>query len=784
MKVGLILSFKGTNYGMMLQAFATQSYLDMNNAENEIITIKKESSVSDEFKNVIRHLSPAAMKASLRKRKRRKIVAQTPEISSAHKLRVKAGEMFVASHLHDIVVFSGYENAARAVKNKYACVMIGSDQQWSPACFYSELNTLMFVPNDVKKASYATSMGVSQIPNYTHKRLKQFISRMDYVSVREETGKQIITDVTKRSDVQVVPDPTFLLRREDWDKLILDSIPKEKRYIFCYFLGDSCETINIVNDFAQSVGIEVIAVRNIESYSKKKVDYGNATVVDGPSVDEFVNYIRHAFLVCTDSFHGTVFSIINNVDFVTFYRTSNKDKNSRNSRIDDLLGKFELSDRIYSDNSDIAQIVKDSIDYEKVNAILESLRSVGRNYLEKIIADIKVVKPQTNNVVSFTKSECCGCGICERKCPKRIIRLQNDEEGFVYPLIDRKDECVHCGICVNSCPAHNRAIAKPIKFDNPMYAYNTSEDECRESSSGGVAAGLYHYFVKNKFTVYGVSYSDDFKDALFLEDNSGDKILSFLGSKYIKANINGLYEKIQNKLQNGGKVFVIALPCEIAALKVYLGKDWDNLFTCELICHGPSTPFALRSYVDSLESKYGSKINSFSCRAKNPLWKPYYISARFDNQKVHNEIFADSSLGRAFQALKRPSCNECAFKDGSSCSDMIIGDYHGAKRETDEYNKYGVSICFPNTVKGQEMIDILSKTGFKVGSANKTRAMANKALLSPLPKLKIRKRFSDILKRDGIVPAANDKIILLGLKKRKLSVKLSMYTKVVLRKIK
>lgn len=385
MRIGLILSHKGTNYGMMLQAFATQAYFDKLGIDTEIITISENKTVGAKIKRLIRHCSPTALRASLRKRKRRKLVAGDAQLSAAHKKRMEAGKDFVTNYLHHIVLYKGLLGATKAAKERYSCVLIGSDQQWAPACLYSDLNTLMFVPEGVKKVSYATSMGVSRIPKYTHKRLKKFIARMDTISVREETGRNIIVSVTGRQDVRVVPDPTFLLNQDEWKQFIPDQVLEREPYIFCYFLGDSGLPMQKVNEYAERTGLKVIAVRNIESYSHEKIDYGNATVLNGPSVNEFVNYIRHAKLVCTDSFHGTVFSIINSVDFVTFYRTKNSDKNSRNSRIDDLLQKLKTSHRIYTGHCELEEIAQQSIDYDVVNRIVDSMRTVGKDYLQGVL---------------------------------------------------------------------------------------------------------------------------------------------------------------------------------------------------------------------------------------------------------------------------------------------------------------------------------------------------------------------------------------------------------------
>lgn len=385
MKIGLILSHRGINYGMFLQAYATQVYIESKGFETEIIEIKETKNFSNRLKKYFRYLSPVALKSALMKAKRRKLIKNNPVLKQAFVARSEEGKNFVENRLHNIKVFKSFEEAHEYSKNNYSCVMIGSDQQWAPACFYSKLNTLMFVPEGVKRASYATSMGVSNIPANTHSLLKSFISRMDYISVREKTGRDIITKVTGREDVRIVPDPTFLLTSDEWEKHISKRRLENSDYIFCYFLGNSDIPVKKVILLAKKLGKNIIFVRNVESYSSKQIDYEDSIVVDAPSVEDFVNYIRYASLVCTDSFHCTVFSIINNVDFVSFYRTEKTNKDSRNSRIDDLLYNLECQNRICEQDGDLSSVVACNIDFENVNKIVESTRSIGEDFLKEIL---------------------------------------------------------------------------------------------------------------------------------------------------------------------------------------------------------------------------------------------------------------------------------------------------------------------------------------------------------------------------------------------------------------
>jgi coenzyme F420-reducing hydrogenase beta subunit len=337
--------------------------------------------------------------------------------------------------------------------------------------------------------------------------------------------------------------------------------------------------------------------------------------------------------------------------------------------------------------------------------------------------------------------------------------MYNDQDGFVYPRIIDEKKCKNCGLCLKHCTVNNRNYSVAIRYETAKYAYNASVEEIKKSSSGGIAAGLYNIFLKKGCMVAGVRYSSDFRSASFELTNDKYIVEGFKGSKYIKAKENGVLEKTKEALHNKATILFIGLPCEIAALKNYLENDYINLYTCELICHGPTSEYALSDYVKQLEIKYHSKVIRFTLRGKKPYWKPYYIIADFENGLSFSQTFLSTSFNTAFQVMKRPSCNICHFKDGRSCSDLIIGDFHAAKKGTAEYNPFGVSICFPITSKGEYLLELLRNESFVIKNADKNRALGNRALIKSIPAYKCRSRFIRKLKENGLDIASNDRIV-------------------------
>ncbi len=290
-KVGLCISFGGVNYGMLLQSYATQQYLDKAGHSTEIIRINENKGFSS-FVSKLRYLTkPMVVKIALNKRRRKKIVANNPILSLAQAERKRNADLFMKERFHDVVFFTS-ELAAHEAAKDYDAVLVGSDQQWNPGAFYNKVNTLMFVPEEVRKISYATSLGVSSIPKYLRKRGKEFLSRIEYLSVREPSGKKIVDSLVGNKAI-VVLDPTLLFTKEEWDSMIERTKLINEPYVFCYFMGDNTEYLREVQRFCVKHSYKMVVIGNIETYTGEVSDIGDI-ILEGPSVEEFINYIRYA----------------------------------------------------------------------------------------------------------------------------------------------------------------------------------------------------------------------------------------------------------------------------------------------------------------------------------------------------------------------------------------------------------------------------------------------------------------------------------------------------------
>lgn len=381
----LILCYKGTNIGMMLQALATVKYLEENGIETTVLDYVPKDKSSSFFHKMRLAFKPGVIKTKMIKAKRCKMIEADPSLLEAYKIRMCGNVEYIKKYLGKIVKFTD-ANELRVACRNYDAVLVGSDQQWFPSAIHSDINTLMFADESVKKISYATSFGVASFPNSIKPRAKEFLSRIDHLSVREPSGAEIVKDVIGREPF-VALDPTMLFDKNDWDRVLgLESVgePKEK-YIFTYFLGGNIEHRRSVMKLAEEKGLKVFAVRNLESFCKNEDNYVDEYICIS-SPEEFVSYLKNAEYMCTDSFHGSVFSILYHVPFFTYLRYPDKDSNSRNARIKDLLASIGAEGRLVFDKNDIISADGVQLDFEKIDGIIAERRKHSRRFLDNAVS--------------------------------------------------------------------------------------------------------------------------------------------------------------------------------------------------------------------------------------------------------------------------------------------------------------------------------------------------------------------------------------------------------------
>ncbi|MCM1297012.1 MAG: Coenzyme F420 hydrogenase/dehydrogenase, beta subunit C-terminal domain, partial [Muribaculaceae bacterium] len=293
------------------------------------------------------------------------------------------------------------------------------------------------------------------------------------------------------------------------------------------------------------------------------------------------------------------------------------------------------------------------------------------------------------------KDLCTGCSACSTLCPNNAIVMKKNEEGFLYPEINN-DLCTNCGLCKKRCPINN----DNINLDKPIEFIAAANDKIREtSSSGGIFRIIANYVIKSNGFVCGAVYNENMEVEHILSNNIND-ILRMSGSKYVQSNIKNCYYEIKEKLKNNYMVLFSGCPCQVAGLKQYLKKDYDNLFTIDLICHGVPSPLVLKKYIE--EEYPNDKVIDINFRDKKFGWMSPYTTIKTINKK-YSKKFTENTFCKAFSCNidLRKSCYNCKYTNKNRVGDFTIGDAWGIKNITD--NK-GYSVVFFHNKKSKLLI--------------------------------------------------------------------------------
>ena len=385
--IGVCLKWFHENYGGMLQAYATVSMLEQNGFEYELIQYKKSITPVNALRMLPRLLNGVLLNDKYEALLKKLGKKRHPEFAENDKVRMECFRRFKQAHFTRLSpVFCGYSALCEGA-NRYQAVVTGSDQLWSPAGLPTNFYNLMFVPQGIRKISYASSFGVKNIPWYQRKRTEAFLNRLDFISMRENRGAQIVEELTGRK-VPAILDPVFMFDRTGWEKLIPFERELEEPYILAYFLGKNPEYRRAVKKAAERLGCKIVALRHMDQYVPEDEDFGDIAPYDvGP--DRFLNLLRGADYVCTDSFHGCCFSVIHGKSFVAFNRYREGSKHSKNSRIDTLCENLGLQGQRYKSEEVLADQLQTAMDYTAVARNLSALKAETDKYLNEAFAGLQ-----------------------------------------------------------------------------------------------------------------------------------------------------------------------------------------------------------------------------------------------------------------------------------------------------------------------------------------------------------------------------------------------------------
>lgn len=377
---GVIVSdLNHTNYGSALQAYATMKTIQGLGYNLSFIKYQKTRTFWEKLVIFPKYLMSGGFRVTVRSIKTKQNIKCIPGYWKNQLIRRAATNAFKEK---EFVPFFKYYKGYKALcegSKEYDAVFVGSDQTWRPYGFYSNYWNLNFVADSVPKFSYASSYGVSSVPSFQKKGTKAYLERIDMISVREKKAKEIVESLSDKN-AQVVADPTMLRTREQWLDFASNSDKRiNEPYIFCYFLGPRRDIREEAVKLAKKTGCKIVINPHMEEYRKADEGIGDYVCYDLNPYD-FVKLLSEATYVCTDSFHGTVFSILTHRQFMTFYREFGQ---STNSRIDSLLSTFGLTDRLYKDS---ISSISNPIDYDAVESKLIEYRSASLDFLKKACA--------------------------------------------------------------------------------------------------------------------------------------------------------------------------------------------------------------------------------------------------------------------------------------------------------------------------------------------------------------------------------------------------------------
>ena len=309
----------------------------------------------------------------------------------------------------------------------------------------------------------------------------------------------------------------------------------------------------------------------------------------------------------------------------------------------------------------------------------------------------------------INNQQCCGCGACKEICLHGAIRMGEDSEGFLQPLLVA-DLCTNCGACDKVCPIKNAGKTKK-EVRQSFAAINKSQKILNKSSSGGIFSVIAEYIIQHGGIVYGASFDKNLK----LTHKGGEgigELEGLRGSKYLQSYVYQCFPDIKKNLRNGRLVYLVGTGCQIAALKLFLHKEYDNLITSDLVCHGVPSQKLFDSFVSAYEETTCRKVVNYRCRDKYAGgWSGSQTVDYIYKIEIKRDLYNPFLAGymKAFMSADffRESCYSCPFANERRCGDITLADFWGIEKYHKINSKNGVSAILVNTSKGESLLEEL-----------------------------------------------------------------------------
>lgn len=350
------------------------------------------------------------------------------------------------------------------------------------------------------------------------------------------------------------------------------------------------------------------------------------------------------------------------------------------------------------------------------------------------------------------EKQCMGCGACQNICPINCITMKENEYGFLMPVIDR-EKCLECGKCASVCP---RIIPVEKKVPVKVYAGSVkNEEERAKCASGGIASFLYRKCIQEHGVAYGVQLNEQHL-AVFARAEEEKELEEFRGSKYVGSITGDIYQKVKKDLEDGRKVLFTGMSCQVAGLLKYLGKEYNNLLTVDILCHGMPSHLYFKEYLEDCEKKLNDKAEKISFRDNNIFrLKIEYEKNNYECLARYEKYFA----GYTSLLFYRDSCYHCSYADEKRIADITLGDFWGYKQEERlSPTDLGVSMILINSKRGDTFFQEHREELQVIPATLEKARTVNEQLRCPSKEHPYRKEFMACYKEKGFA-YASDKVI-------------------------
>jgi len=613
--------------------------------------------------------------------------------------------------------------------------IIGGDQMWNNHIQFVKSDCFLdFVRDEKIKISYSTSFGpVKHSPSMEYvNNMAPLLQRFDAISVREDYAVDIAKNIYGTKAQQII-DAVFLPEKSEYLQVASYAnceLPKE--YLLAFILNPTVEKRKQIEIIAEKLHLEIVCIPDAASALHKPFNevFSGLQILSPLSVSNFIKAYDSAKYVVTDSFHGTCMSYVFKKDFNVYY---NELRGA--DRFVSLMNLLHLGDRRIFESDDKDTLINNKnvgfstkwkladkeVDSEKSKAIKwlkEALTKKQDSLFPSSIYNNGKKRPisadKFNNCIVNTLNiakSCTGCSSCASICPTTAITMVKNDEGFLNPKVNY-EKCINCGLCSKKCIAMNPTYSHS---NEPACRAVIANDDIRKaSSSGGMFTLVANYVIENHGYVCGAAFDDDFNVNHIIVDNKND-LSRIRGSKYYQSNIGDCYKKIKTLLQRNKMVLFSGMPCQVAGLYSYLGRDFDNLITIDILCHGMSSKKVFDKYK---ECNHGDKkLKELYFKAKEPWGWHAGVNAYFtDNSHYAQPLEKDPFYIAYLSSIaKNTACGECLFNHLPRQGDFTIGDFWGINAYDSTLNdNKGTSMVLLNSKKSETIFDKINHSAQRV----------------------------------------------------------------------